>query len=55
MHSHCHIQTYIHTLYNNIIVLENGLASNFAEVRVCVVDCPDLSLPEWNLAAPGET
>ena len=37
------------------VVLENGLATNFAEVRVKVVECPDLSLPEWNLAAPGSS
>lgn len=35
-------------------VLEDGLATNFAEVTVRVVECPDLSLPAWNLAAPGE-
>jgi hypothetical protein len=34
-------------------VLEEGLKGNFSEVSVSVVECPDLSLPTWNLAAQG--
>ena len=30
-----------------------GLKTNFAEVSVSVVDCPDLTQPPWHLAAPG--
>lgn len=30
------------------------MASNFKEVSVSVVECPDLTLPTWNLAAPGK-
>ena len=35
-------------------VLEEGLKGNFSEVSVSVVECPDLSLPTWNLAAQGQ-
>ncbi|KAB7504888.1 Ester hydrolase C11orf54-like protein [Armadillidium nasatum] len=34
-------------------VLSKGLKSNFAEVSVEVVQCPDLSKAPWELAAPG--
>lgn len=34
-------------------VLEDGLKKNFKEASVGVVDCPDLTRPPWNLAAPG--
>lgn len=34
-------------------VLRGGLTSQFADVQVSVVDCPDLSLPPFLLAAPG--
>ncbi len=36
-------------------VLQGGLESNFRDVSVCVVDCPDLTQPPWKLAAPGHS
>lgn len=36
-----------------ILVLANGLKSNFAEVSVEIVDCPDLSQPPYHLASSG--
>ena len=35
-------------------VLKDGLKRNFSEVSVSVVDCPDLTTPPWDLAAPGK-
>lgn len=40
-------------LNENILVLENGLKTNFAEASVQIVDCPDLSQCPFHLAAPG--
>ncbi len=37
-----------------IPVLQEGLATNFQEASVDVVDCPDLTQSPWTLAAPGE-
>jgi hypothetical protein len=34
-------------------VLQNALKSNFADVEVEEVDCPDLSKKPWSLAAEG--
>lgn len=34
-------------------VLRQGLALNFIHVDVDVVNCPDLSLPPYHLAAAG--
>ncbi|XP_064392081.1 ester hydrolase C11orf54 homolog [Halichondria panicea] len=34
-------------------VLQGGLESNFRDVSVCVVECPDLTQSPWRLAAPG--
>ncbi|CAO1302734.1 unnamed protein product [Diamesa tonsa] len=34
-------------------VLQNGLKSNFKEVKVEVVDCPDLTQAPFHLASPG--
>lgn len=34
-------------------VLEDGLKTNFREVSVGVVDCPDLTQQPWGLAAAG--
>jgi len=34
-------------------VLKAGLAKNFSNVEVEVVDCPDLRVKPWKLAAPG--
>ena len=36
-----------------ILVLKAGLAKNFSNVEVEVVDCPDLREKPWTLAAPG--
>ena len=36
-----------------ILVLKDGLAKNFSNVEVEVVDCPDLREKPWTLAAPG--
>jgi hypothetical protein len=34
-------------------VFEKGLKANFAEVKVEIVDCPDLTRAPFNLAAAG--
>jgi hypothetical protein len=34
-------------------VLQNGLKTNFAEVDVTIIDCPDLSAAPFHLSAPG--
>lgn len=34
-------------------VIRQGLEFNFAHVQVEVVDCPDLSVSPFHLAAPG--
>ena len=36
-----------------ILVLKAGLAKNFSNVEIEVVDCPDLRKKPWTLAAPG--
>lgn len=38
-----------------MIVLQEGLAKNFANVEVEVVDCPDLSAAPFYLAAGGKS
>lgn len=38
---------------NLVLVLQNGLKSNFKEVKVEVVDCPDLTQAPFHLASPG--
>ena len=38
----------------SFLVLEKGLRENFEDVTVSVVECPDLTLSPWQLAAPGE-
>lgn len=37
-----------------IIVLEDGLKKNFADVSIEYVNCPDLTQEPFNLAAPGK-
>lgn len=37
----------------HITVLEEGLSTNFAEVKVEVVDCPDLTQKPFLLSASG--
>ena len=34
-------------------VIRHGLRSEFIDVEVDVVDCPDLTQPPFHLAAPG--
>ena len=36
-----------------ILVLEDGLSKNFVNAEVRVVECPDLTLEPFNLAAKG--
>jgi Domain of Unknown Function (DUF1907) len=38
---------------NLILVLKNGLKSNFSQVQVEIVDCPDLSQAPFHLASTG--
>jgi Domain of Unknown Function (DUF1907) len=38
---------------NLILVLKNGLKSNFLQVQVEIVDCPDLSQAPFHLASSG--
>ena len=44
---------YILIYFYTILVLKAGLAKNFSNVEVEVVNCPDLREKPWTLAAPG--
>ena len=46
-------QLHVPTLNEIKDVLQEGLAKNFAEARVEIVDCPDLTAEPFALAAPG--
>jgi hypothetical protein len=37
-----------------LVVIKDGLKSNFADVQVDIVDCPDLSQAPYHLASEGE-
>ena len=49
---HNDLSYYLLLLFNSVV--QGGLAQNFADVEVNVVDCPDLTKSPFNLAAPGE-
>lgn len=40
--------------FNSRLVLQNGLKSNFADAKVTVVECPDLSQDPFNFPAKGK-
>lgn len=48
-----HASIRCHWCFCLLAVLEDGLKTNFRDVSVGVVDCPDLTQQPWGLAAPG--